>query len=240
MTETAIAHLGELILKALSLKPEAFREIQTLPLSTRAALTVALIAGFSQAIGQGIVLFINRVKPFRFGLSLLLAAVLFVFAYLFWAISTWLASVLLFQEPIASLLPVAQVLGLSYAPLTLSFLVALPYLGVPIATILSIWSFLAFLTGLRVALGLGLWQVFWCGVLGWMVFEILQRTIGRPLAGLGRWLANTAAGVNLVTNLQDLEQVVGQGMSQLAKSTGANLGTNLGANPDQTSDRSKR
>jgi hypothetical protein len=65
MTETAIAHLGDLVFKALSLKPEAFREIQTLPLGTRAALTVALIAGFSQAIGQVIVLFVNRVKPFR-------------------------------------------------------------------------------------------------------------------------------------------------------------------------------
>ena len=231
MTETAIAHLGDLVFKALSLKPEAFREIQTLPLGTRAALTVALIAGFSQAMGQVIVLFVNRVKPFRVGLSLLLAAVLFVFGYVFWAISTWLASVLLFRESLSSLLPVVQVLGLAYAPLTLSFLVALPYLGVPIASLLSIWSFLAFLTGLRVALGLGLWQVFWCGVLGWMVFEILQRTIGRPLAGLGRWLSNTAAGVNLVTNLQDLEQIVGQGVSQFAKSTGIT--------PDQD-DRSNR
>lgn len=223
MAETAIAHLGELIVKALFLNPEAFRDIQTLPLGTRAAITVAFVAGFSQAIGQGIVLFVNRVKPFRFGLSLVIAAVLFAFGYLFWAISTWLASVLLFQEPVLSLLVVTRALGLSYAPLTLSFLVALPYLGVPISTVLSVWSFLAFLTGLRVGLGLGLWQAFWCGVLGWVVFEVLQRTIGRPLAGLGRWLANRAAGVKLVTNLRELEQVVGQ-VSRIARGNSAGAG----------------
>jgi hypothetical protein len=210
MAETAIAHFGDLLIQAINLNPEAFRAIQTLPLGTRAAITVALMAGFSQAIGQGIVLFVNRVKPLRFGLSLLIAAVLFAFGYLFWAMSTWLASALLFHEPVSSLLPVARALGLSYAPLTLSVLVALPYLGVPISTVLSVWSFLAFLTGLQAALGLGLWQAFWCGVLGWVVFELLQRTIGRPLEGLGRWVANRAAGVKLVTNLRELEQVVGQ------------------------------
>ncbi|PSN11294.1 hypothetical protein C7271_24790, partial [filamentous cyanobacterium CCP5] len=56
------------------------------------ALIVLLTAGFSQAIGQSIVLFINRVRPIRFFLSLIAAAVLFVFSYLFWVLSLWLAS----------------------------------------------------------------------------------------------------------------------------------------------------
>jgi hypothetical protein len=218
MAETAFTHFGQLVSQAIALKPESFQFIQTLPMGTRAALTVAIIAGFSQAIGQGIVLFANRVKPFRFVLSLLIAAVLFAFGYIFWALSSWIVSVLLFGESIDSLLSIVRTLGLSYAPLTWSFLVALPYLGVPISTFLSVWSFLAFVIGLKVTLGFGLWQAFWCGALGWAVFEILQRTIGRPFAGIGRWLANTAAGVNLVTNLRDLEQVVDRRIARVIKS----------------------
>ncbi|HEY9625685.1 MAG TPA: hypothetical protein V6C84_00145 [Coleofasciculaceae cyanobacterium] len=219
MAETAIAHLVSLIFGALSLKAEAFQQIQVLPQSSQAALLVAFMAGFSQAIGQGIVLFINRVRPLRFILSLLMSALLFAFGYVFWALSTWLASILLFRGGWQTLPAVIRTLGLSYAPLIFSFSIALPYLGLPISTLLSIWSFLAFLTGLKAALGLDLWQAFGCGVLGWAVFEGLQRTIGRPLAGLGRWLTNTAAGVNLVTNLKDLEQLVARRAAQVVNSS---------------------
>ena len=217
MPETAINKFWELVLGALALNPEAFELIQTLPFGARAALYVVLIAGFSQAIGQGTVLFINRVKPLRLLLSLLIAAILFVFGYIFWVLSTCLACYLLFRTN-TSYSAVALTLGLAYAPLMLSFFVALPYLGVPISVVLSVWSLSAFLTGLNVALGLGIWQAFWCSALGWAVFEVLQRTIGRPLAAIGRWLANTAAGVNLVTDLKDLERIVETGVQRAASS----------------------
>jgi hypothetical protein len=203
----AIDKFWELLSGAIALNPEAFSLIQNLPLGERAAIYIVLLAGFSQAIGQGIVLFLNRVKPFRFILSLLIATILFAFGYIFWVTTTWLVSKLLFSE-YTSYFAVARTLGLAYAPLTLSLFVALPYLGVPISILLSIWSFLAFLTGLKVALGIGIWQVFWCAVLGWVGVEVLQRTVGRPVAAAGRWVANTAAGVNLVTNLKDLEKIL--------------------------------
>jgi len=60
--------------------------------------------------------------------------------------------------------------------------------GVPISVLLSVWSFLAFLTGFKVALGLGIWQAFWCSALGWAVFQVMQRTIGRPVASNWSWL----------------------------------------------------
>lgn len=214
----AIDKFWELLSGAIALNPEAFSLIQTLPRNEKAAIYIVLLAGFSQALGQGIVLFTNRVKPFRFILSLLIATILFAFGYIFWATTTWIASKLLFSED-TSYFAVALTLGLAYAPLTLSFFIALPYLGVPISVLLSIWSFLAFLTGLKVALGIGLWQAFWCAVLGWVGVEVLQRTIGRPVAAAGRWMSNTVAGVNLVTNLKDLEKILETGQKP---SSGAN------------------
>ncbi|XDE63045.1 hypothetical protein AB3M80_02495 [Arthrospira platensis BEA 1257B] len=68
--ETAFDQWWHLILGALSLNRDAFVEINILPLGRGLALTIVLVAGVSQAIGQSIVLFINRVRPFRFVLSL--------------------------------------------------------------------------------------------------------------------------------------------------------------------------
>lgn len=207
MVETALDRFWQLVSGAIALNPTVFKLIQTLPLGTRTALYIVLLAGFSQAIGQAIVLFINRVKPFRFILSLLIASILFAFSYIFWTLSTWIASNILLWGN-ASFLVVARTLGLAYTPLMLSFFVALPYLGVPLSVLLSVWSLSAFLIGLQAALGIGFWEAFWCSALGWIVFQVLQRTIGRPVAALGRWLANIGAGVKLVTDLKKLEQIV--------------------------------
>lgn len=207
---SAIEQIWQLLWNAIWLKPEAFQLINQLPRGLEVALGVTLLAGLSQAIGQGIILFVNRVKPLRFILSLIISAVLFGFGWIFWILSTWIACNVLFRfNP--SLITVGQSLGLSYAPQIFSFFIALPYLGVPVSIALSIWSFLAFLTAMQATLGLGLWQAFWCGVLGWMMLQILQRTIGRPVARAGQWLANTAAGVKLVTDLKELERLVERG-----------------------------
>ncbi len=210
MTGTALERFWEIVSGALTLNPQAFKLIQVLPLGGKAALYVVLMAGLSHTIGQGIVLFGNRVKPFRFFLSVLIAVILYAFSYAFWSLSTWLVSDFLFLDNV-SFTAVALTLGLAYAPQILGFLVAMPYLGVPFSVLISVWTLLSLVTGLEVALGLSAWPAFLCGALGWAVFQLLQRTIGRPVKAFGRWLANTAAGINLVTDLKELEQMVQKG-----------------------------
>lgn len=210
MPETAIQRFWELVFAAIHLNPAAFQLIQTLPLGRRAAFLVLLIAGFSQAIGQATVLFINRVRPVRFVLSLVISSVLFAVSTGFWIGSTWLVSHFLFGSR-ASLETVFRILGLAQAPLIFSFFVALPYLGSPIYALLSLWTLLGLVVGLDVLVGLSPWQAFFCGALGWIVFQALQRTIGRPATLAGRWLTNTAAGMQLVTNVQELEKLIETG-----------------------------
>ncbi|MDF5730470.1 MAG: hypothetical protein PUP92_21215 [Rhizonema sp. PD38] len=186
MTETALDRFWELVISAIALKSEAFVVIQTLPLASKAALYIVLLAWLSQSIGQGIVLYINRVKPIRFILSLLIASVLFAVTAGCWSLSAWLVSCVLYNA-ITSYEVVWSTLGLAYAPLILGFLVALPYLGVPIQVLLSIWTLLALTIGLHVTLHLGIWQASWCGMLGWIIFQILQRNIG--FAKLSKWVS---------------------------------------------------
>jgi hypothetical protein len=208
---TALDRFWSLVQGAMALNPDAFRSIETLPRGTDVAILVLLLAGLSQAIGQGIVLFANRVKPLRFVLSLAIAAILFVFSTAFWVLSVWAVSHTLFGVT-TGFMTVFRVLGLAYAPLLWSFLTALPYLGVPISVLLSIWSLLAFVHGFDLVTDLDRWQVVWCALLGWVVFQIMQRTIGRPAAALGQWIADSVAGTPLVTNIQGLEQLLQTGL----------------------------
>jgi len=54
------------------------------------------------------------------------------------------------------------------------------------------FRFLAFLTGLKVALGLGIWQAFWCSALGCFVFRgDATDHYGRPG---GNWCNRTTVG----------------------------------------------
>ena len=76
-TDTAINRLWSLVSGVLLLNSETFKSINNLPLGLIASILVVLLAGLSQTFGQSVMLFINRVRPLRFLLSVAIAAVLF-------------------------------------------------------------------------------------------------------------------------------------------------------------------
>ena len=186
-----------------ALNAEAFRIATTVTAGLQLALVVVVLAGLSQGIGQGIVLFLNQVKPIRFAISLAINALLFACGVLALVLSTWLVTL----APWAQSLPFGQlvtVLGAAYAPLLFAFLGALPYLGVPILNVLSVWHLLALVVGFGAIANLPISSAFGYVALGWILLQVLQTTVGRPVASLGKRIANRAAGVDLVTNRRDL------------------------------------
>ncbi|MDJ0556997.1 MAG: peptidase [Microcoleaceae cyanobacterium MO_207.B10] len=221
MIETDVNLFWELVSGALTLKPEVFHKINILPLGTEVTLVIILIVGLAQAIGQCIVLFINKVKQLRFILSLGISAILFAFSFGFWAISIWLVSNIIFNTSL-ELLTVIRTLGLSYAPQIFSFLIGLPYLGIPIGLLLSLWSLLAEITALKYLTELNIWGAFACNILGWIVINILQRTIGRPITAFGKWILNLTAGTKLVTDKQELKDIVMTSNQSLSLSVNSN------------------
>ena len=207
MTESAFDQFWHLISGALTLNPEVYNQINSLPQGIQVALTIVLIAGLSQAIGQCVVLFINKVQKLRFFLSLGISAIIFLFSFWFWAISLWLVSQFIFNINL-ELLTIIRTLGLSYTPQMLDFLIGLPYLGIPISVLLTLWSLLAEITGIQEITQLNIWGAFACNILGWIVYQVSQRTIGRPITAFGQWLLNLAAGTELVTDREELEEIV--------------------------------
>jgi predicted Abi (CAAX) family protease len=207
MGETTLEHLWELLGGIFSLNPAIFERVYVLSDAWRVALIVVLAAGLCRGVAESIVLFVNQVKPLRFGLSLLLEAILFTFGYLFWAGSIWLAGYLFLPQDIPFKI-IAMVLGLSYAPYLFSFLGAMPYLGMPILRALAVWNLLAMAVGFSALAHIRPGEAFWHVIWGWIVLQVLQQTIGQPIVNLGRWLANRVAGVQLITQRQALAKTV--------------------------------
>lgn len=209
MDTSDVNRIWENIGGAFWFNQEAFQNAASSPHSVRDTLIVVLIAGLSLAVGQSIILFINQVKPLRFVFSLLISAFLFAFGFLFLVFSTWLITLLPWSTT-ASLPSLTAVLGLSYVPLLFSFLGALPYLGMPILNILSIWNLLLMVFGFSTLTGVSILNAFGYVVFGWIVLQLLQQTIGQPIAKLGQRLANTVAGVDLETTRRGITNIVNE------------------------------
>ncbi|HHP7244560.1 MAG TPA: Yip1 family protein [Elainellaceae cyanobacterium] len=207
MTDTTLSRFWELVGWVFALNEEAFRIVSTVPNGMVVALTIVLLAGLSQAIAQGVILFINRVKPSRFVFSLLISAILFALGFICLVFSTWLIT--LFSGSISvSFKALTVVLGISYAPLLFSFLGALPYLGVPVLSILSIWHLLAMVVGFNAITPVRMGTAFGYVAFGWIALQLLQNTVGQPIANLGRRLSNMVAGVDLATSRREIREAM--------------------------------
>lgn len=200
----------DLVGHTLRLHPEGFRLLGAGQVPAWWGVLIALLAGLSQGIGHAFILFVNRVSPLRFGLSLVVEAVLLVAGFLFWALSTWLVARLAFGVAVGPS-PVVLALGVAHAPQLLAFLGAMPYLGVPWLTLLSLWTAIAFVVALGEVAGLAAWPAFIALVGGWLVMLLLQRRAGQPLMRLGRSLLNRVAGVELVHDRRALRQLLAAG-----------------------------
>src|SRR5690606_1040512 len=103
----------DIVNRVLLLSTENLGDILKLPDIGGTALGIVALAGLSEAVGESVVLFANRITRARFLLSLLISAFLFVFAYLFQAASIYLVARYAFGSD-ASLGVVTTIVGLSY------------------------------------------------------------------------------------------------------------------------------
>jgi len=195
--------LWQNIQQAMRLDQTIFADIQRIPGGLGIAFVIVSLAGLSEALGQSVILFINRLPPKRFMLALLITAASHVVGYLLWTVTVWLVGVYVFGQSI-SLTAIACVVGLAYAPQLLAFFELTPFLGNPFSILLTLWSMVAIVMAVRAGLNLELWQALLASGLGWIFIQIWRRTIGRPIYALGRWLQRRAAGVPMEFTLSDL------------------------------------
>lgn len=192
---------------AFALSFDRLAAVPDLPRMGAAALAIVLLAGLSEAAGESVVLFVNRVRPPRFVLSLLVSALIFTFTYLFLAGSVY-AVVRLLIGPEVPLLTVTVTVGVAHAPRMLGFLAFLPYFGQPLSLLLHAWSVLALLAGVRATMDAEPFQALAAVAFGALLLAVLQRTVGRPFAYVARRVRWATAGVVLATPQEAVEMVL--------------------------------
>jgi hypothetical protein len=190
--------LLQIIGSSLSLNEEPWRRLLADPngLALTTALVVVTLAGLSEALAQSIVLVLNKVKPRRFFASLGLNALVFTGSFIFYVLSIAISTRVFFgivQPPPLLIKSVA----LAYAPLIFSFVTLIPYFGRALSVLLTLYHFLAIVVAVRVVHDLSDGQALAASLLGLLLFELLQVTLGRPLVQLVRWLKYRTAGVSL-------------------------------------------
>lgn len=198
----------DVINQVLALSTERFPEALQLPGIGATALLIVALAGVSEAIGESVVLFANRIKRARFLLSLLISALLFVFGYMFQAASIFVVARYAFGSE-AALATVATIVGLAYAPRLYSLLGFLPYFGSGITFLLTTWSVLAMVRGVATGLEFGSWQAAASVALGALLVTVLRRSVGLPLYWAARWLRRVGAGVDeLITDPEEFTEFI--------------------------------
>ncbi|MEX1019526.1 MAG: hypothetical protein WDZ49_07700 [Litorilinea sp.] len=179
--------IGETINRVMRLDRTIFLDYMDAPHGLWLALVLVTLAGASKALGQSVILFINRVRPLRFALALIIGVIQYVGGFLVWTTSLWLVGTYGFETS-ATWSMMAIAVGVAYAPQTLAFFELTPFFGNGFGFLLSLWSLLAIVMGVQIGLGLTLGQAVLASGLGWLLLQIWVRTLGRPFYALGRWI----------------------------------------------------
>ena len=198
-----LGYVWDSIGEAMRLNPRMFEAVQAYPQSGWVILVIAMLGGASLLIGQSVILFVNRVRPGRFALSLLLNSMVFTISLGVWAVTTWLAGRVLLPNSIP-LGAVIRMIGLGAAPYVFGFLVLIPYAGNFISRLLSVWSFLIVLTGITYLAGGAFWLALICVGVGWLLVTVMSATIGRPVIALRNYLWQRVTGSKPDMSIQDI------------------------------------
>jgi hypothetical protein len=196
----------------LSLDSEVFAVVLATPGGGWVALAILFVAGVSDMLGQSVVLFANRVSPRRFWVSVLMSALVLAFSVVVWAISIWLVVRFIFALE-GRLANIFILVALSQAPLVLSFLSLIPYLGNFFYQAVRVWSLLALVVAVKTVAGAVFWQGILACLLGWLFVQFIIHMPFLRLKAVDAWLWRVMTGTKERLDTQLLAD-------QLAKTRG--------------------
>jgi len=124
----------------------------------------------------------------------------------------WLTSTFIFHHR-ANIGNLFSAVSLAYAPLLFGFFILLPYAGSLLDHVLDIWCLLAMVIAVSVTFQLQLWQALLCTFCGWLIYQLMKFTIGKPIVAITRWLRRSAAGTPLSMNVQDLAETLTENLT---------------------------
>jgi hypothetical protein len=187
----------DVISGALRLNDETF--VSLIQSSHVYALSIIILAlvGTSWMLGHCAVLFLNQVPRGRFLVTMIGLAASFVLGALIWVTSTWLVTTLFPGNRNVPLRMVLPITAFAYAPLVLSILTIIPYVGSGIEAVLNTWSLLTLVLAVKVSFEIGVLEALVCALLGWGLTRVLPRLAGGRMSLIfnNAWYRVSATGL---------------------------------------------
>lgn len=167
------------------------------------AVGIALLAGASTLLGHSAVLFINRVRGWRFAGSILLGGIFMALLYIAQGVLLWAIAPVITGTHVR--LEVAAAVALaSTAPLMLGLIELIPHLGILLGRILQGWSLLC-LWGLTVsAYSATWWQGLLATALSWLAMQLASRLLSKPISWATNRVTRLVTGVTVVLQSGDI------------------------------------
>jgi len=171
----------DVISGALRLNDDTFVSFIQSPRVFTQSIIILVLVGTSWMLGHCAVLFLNRVPRGRFLVTAAGLAGSFVLGALIWVTSTWLVTTLFPGNRNVPLRAVLPITAFAYAPLVLSVLTIIPYVGSGVEALLNTWSLLTLVLAVKVSFEIGVLEALVCALLGWGLTRLLPRLAGGRL-----------------------------------------------------------
>lgn len=189
---------------ALRLDPALFARISEDPWPMLwPAIGVAVIASISTMLGHVAVFLLNHIGGWRLATSLALSTIWLASLHIIQVAVTWAVASLVLQRP-QPLLALIVVGLLSTAPLSFSFVTAMPHFGLMIGRLLQVWSYLVIVVGVSATFRLGIVWSIGLTVVGWVVMQTLSRLLQRPLGWVSSRVWTLATGRPTMVTSRDI------------------------------------
>ena len=171
--------LFDTVIRALRFEQDIFARVQSEPTAIAIVLGISILGGISLLVGQSFILALNRVRPTRILITLLLNGLLYSVNLSIWAVLLWFIGEQILRVDIPLRETIRLVL-LTSAPMIFSFLVMMPYLGTPILRILQVWSLILTFFVVQFQYEIQFWAAMVIVALGGIITDLLSSTIGGP------------------------------------------------------------
>lgn len=181
---------------AIGFDAAAFRRVAAADGPRGVVFALVFVAGVSQATGHAVTLFLNRVRPARFALSLALQGAIYAAGALMTVALALALDEATFRRNL-DFVPVLAVVALAHAPRLFGVLTLAPYFGEMLDRVLDVWVLLLVLFGLHVGHGMPLLDAAIFALAGWAAMRLLALLFGRPFGRALRAIERAAAGAPL-------------------------------------------
>ena len=198
-----LASVWLVILGVLAVDPGVADWFRVHPRNLEISMTVAALAGVSTLLGDSVVLFLNRVRGWRFMVTLLLNGLGFVLLYALQALVIAIVGPLVVGHS-PGLAAVTRGVMLATAPMIFGFFVLIPYLGPAIARVLQAWGLLVLWVIVDSLFDTDVWTALLVTAIGWGVMQLLSWSLSRPMNWLGDRIWQVVTGKPSMMTGRDL------------------------------------